>query len=102
MNKFICIILSSIFLSGCFLRVHKMDIEQGNIIVQSQLDKLHTGMSSEQVRKIMGNPVMTNLFTPNRMSFVYTYQSGYQQMQAKRVECIFYNNRLVEILTSNS
>ncbi|MBA3660239.1 MAG: outer membrane protein assembly factor BamE [Gammaproteobacteria bacterium] len=97
MNKIICIILATLFLSGCFLRVHKMDIEQGNIITERDVARLHTGMSVQQVKAVMGNPLLINLFSPSHMSYVYTFQTGYQKMHVKRVDCIFNNNILREI-----
>lgn len=90
-------IFSFLLLSGCFLRVHKLDVEQGNIITQENLSKLNTGMSETQVKDIIGNPLLINIFTPERIDYVYTMQKGYQTMVVKRITLIFQNGRLTEI-----
>lgn len=86
-------------LAGCSLfNVHKMDIEQGNILSTKMVNRLHPGMSKTQVKRIMGTPLLVAAFTPDRVEYVYTFQAGNKPMQEKRVTCIFKHNRLVEII----
>ena len=97
MYKKIIICLSLMLaLSSCSL-IRKQKIEQGNLITPQQMSQLHVGMSEEQVRAVMGNPVLLNIFTPNGINYVYTYQPGNGVFTEKRVVCIFRNGRLVEI-----
>lgn len=99
MKKIISLALMGLLLSGCsFLRPHKMDVEQGNIFSQEDISELRPGMNETQVRNIMGNPVLENIFADNRLEYVYTYQPGYGQRTEKRVICIFQNGSLKEIL----
>lgn len=98
MKKLASLILLSCLLSGCFFRPHKMDIEQGNIITPAEVSQLHPGMSENQVRSVMGSPMLTNIFTPNRIEYVYTLKEGYSTMTEKKVTCIFQNGRLVDIV----
>lgn len=98
MKKLLTFILISTLLSGCFLRPHKMDVEQGNIISSATVSRLHPGMSEAQVRDIMGEPVTQNVLDRNRIDYVYTFQAGYGQLQVTRVTCIFRNGRLVSVL----
>ena len=104
MNKFISLLLMAMLLSfnsGCSLfHVHKRDIEQGNVISEQEIAKLHRGMTSQQVKQTLGAPLLTNIFTPNRMEYVYTFQAGNEKMQVKRVSCVFHNHRLRDIVVS--
>lgn len=100
MKKIISLVLMGCLLSGCFLRPHKMDIAQGNVFTQEEVSKLKVGMSETQVKEIMGTPVLINIFTPNRVEYVYTFQPGYQNRVEKRVSCIFESGRLREIQQS--
>jgi outer membrane protein assembly factor BamE len=101
MKKTLSILLVACILSGCSLfRTHKMDVEQGNVVSAQDVGQLHTGMTSEQVKDIMGEPVLTNLFTNNQMVYVYTFQSGYGKQQITRVTCTFQHNRLRDISKS--
>lgn len=86
MKRILCFALMSLTLSGCFLRTHKADVIQGNVITESQVKSLHTGMSLQQVKNLMGSPVLINVFTPNREVYLYTYQEGYGAIKKKSVE----------------
>ncbi len=98
MKNLITLALLTALLSGCVLfRPHKQDVEQGNIFSQEQVARLHTGMSEDQVKEIMGDPLTLNIFEDNRMSYIYSMQPGYGDMTLKRVICIFNNGRLADI-----
>lgn len=96
---FLAVLLLS--LTAC-IRVHKMDIEQGNVITPDMVSQLHTGMSEARVKDIMGPPMLVNTFTPNRVDYVYTYKPGYGARQEKSVALWFKNGRLINIKTMNS
>jgi outer membrane protein assembly factor BamE len=98
MYKSLMIFLMALTLCGCsYFHVHKPEIEQGNVITQDNVQRLHTGMSEEQVKNIMGPPMLTNAFTLHRVEYVYTYQLGNNTRTEKRVSCVFVNGRLSQI-----
>lgn len=100
MKKIIFLFLLSTILTGCsFFRPHKLDVEQGNVITQREVSKLKPGMTRSEVKAVMGNPLLANLFTPNRIDYVYTFQPGGRSMQEKRVICIFHNGILQRVIT---
>lgn len=92
-----CIILfAATLLTGCsYLHIHKQEVVQGNVITASDVSRLHRGMSQAEVENIMGTPLLTNLFSPGRIEYVYTIQPGGQSMQEKRLTCLFERGRLV-------
>jgi len=99
MKKIISLVLIGFILSGCSLfRIHKRDIAQGNIITQGEVSRLHIGMTPLQVKEIMGNPVLVNIFSNERLEYVYTFQPGYGNRVEKRLICLFQYGRLREIL----
>jgi outer membrane protein assembly factor BamE len=98
MKKIISLVLIGFILSGCsYFRLHKMDVEQGNIITPDKVNALQPGMTVAQVTDIMGNPLFVNLFAPDRMDYVYTYQPSHGDRVEKRVTCIFNNGKLKEV-----
>ena len=100
MKNLLSISLIAFIVSGCSMfQTTKIELDQGNIISASNVSRLHTGMSEAQVKDIMGNPLLVNVFTPHRMEYVYTLQEGHQAMTAKRVSCIFEMGRLRAIET---
>lgn len=85
-------------MAGCSLfRPHKMNIEQGNIITCEDVEKLRVGMSANEVLRIMGNPVLVNTFSDDRMNYVYTFEPAYCPMQEKRITLILRHGRVTEI-----
>ncbi len=73
-------VFASLILGGCSLkrprlpRVHKITVQQGNVITQDMVDKLKPGMSRSQVAFIMGEPVMRNSFNDDRWDYVYSIE----------------------------
>ena len=95
MKNLLTLLLIGFLLSGCSLfRTHKLDIDQGNIINQENAGQLRIGMSEAEVKALMGNPVLVNIFSNNRLDYIYTFKAGYGETIQKRVICIFENGRL--------
>lgn len=85
-------------LTGCsFFQVRKPIVEQGNVMTAENMDKLHTGMSPSEVADIMGAPVLSNIFSPNKMKYVYTYQDRTNPRVEKRMICQFDDGQLKTI-----
>jgi outer membrane protein assembly factor BamE len=55
-------------------RVHRVTIQQGNVITQTMIDKLKPGMTRRQVTFIMGETVLKNSFNPDRWDYIYSVQ----------------------------
>lgn len=97
MNKLL-IIFTFFLLSSCaFIPVHKMDIEQGNIMTQEDVSRLHTGMSEAQVRQVMGTPVLLNTFNDNRVDYIYVFRPGRGAVTEKQLVLTFQRGVLKEI-----
>ncbi|MCL4115638.1 UNVERIFIED_CONTAM: hypothetical protein GTU68_056389 [Idotea baltica] len=77
-------------ISGCsYPGVYKIDIQQGNVITQDMINQLRPGMSKQQVQFIMGNPLITDTFHPNRWDYLYSIQPGGGKRQQERVSLDF-------------
>ena len=75
-------------------RVHKVTVQQGNVITQEMIDRLKPGMTRSQVAFVMGEPVLRHAFNEDRWDYIYTLQiPGYYNDQ-KRVSLYFENNVL--------
>ena len=78
MQKILISVIAAILLSGCaeFPGVYKIDIPQGNVVTQEMVDTLRPGMTQNQVRYVLGTPLITDTFSSNRWDCVYRNQSG--------------------------
>ena len=94
------LICATVILSGCTLpklqlpRVHKLTVQQGNVITQAMIDKLRPGMTRSQVAYIMGEPVFRNSFNDNRWDYVYTLELPGIFDDDRRISVYFDNEQL--------
>lgn len=75
-------------------RVHKITVQQGNVITQKMIDRLKPGMTREQVAFVMGEPVVRNTFNQDRWDYVYTIEAPGRFEDEKRVTLYFENDLL--------
>jgi len=68
----------SVILAGCsgFPGVYKIDIPQGNVVTQEMVDQLRPGMTPNQVRYVLGSPLVTDTFHQNRWDYIYRKKTG--------------------------
>jgi outer membrane protein assembly factor BamE len=63
-------------LSACSSWVYRIDIPQGNFLEQKDIDKLQIGMNKEQVKFVLGSPVIQDAFNNDTWHYVYSLKSG--------------------------
>jgi len=99
-RNFAALICASLILTGCSLpklrlpRVHKLTVQQGNVITQEMIDQLRPGMSRTQVAYIMGEPVFRNTFNSHRWDYIYTIELPGVFSDERRVSLYFDEDRL--------
>jgi outer membrane protein assembly factor BamE len=76
---------------------YKIDIQQGNYVDESMVDKLKLGMTHTQVKFIMGTPLVTDVFHANRWDYIYTYRKDGKLTEQRRVVLIFKGDALDSI-----
>lgn len=55
---------------------YKVDVPQGNVVTRELVDRLKTGASREQVRDILGSPMLTDAFHAQRWDYVFSISRG--------------------------
>ena len=103
MNRF-CLYATSLpllcVLSACavqFPGVHRVAIQQGNVISQTMVDHLKPGMTRSQVRFVLGNPVVDDPLDANRWDYVSTFGLSGGEVNQFRLIVFFENNLLDRI-----
>lgn len=82
-------------LPGC---VFRPTIAQGNIIEQEDVDQLEVGMTRNQVRFLLGTPMIDDPFHVDRWDYVYYVTVGRKSTLGKRWLTIeFAEGRVSEI-----
>lgn len=100
-NLFLAIILgySLLFTAGCAL--HTIDIQQGNVITDEMLGQLKEGLSRQQVKFIMGSPILQDPFHADRWDYIYTLKPGEENRitVTRHVSLLFEQDKLAQINT---
>ena len=86
--------LSTLLLDAC---IYRQPIQQGNILTNADIQKLHTGMRVSQVEQILGEPMLHNIYKDNRLVYVYTIRINRKPMAVRRVTVLFNNGKVTQI-----
>lgn len=71
---------------------YKVDVVQGNFISREQVQALQPGMGRQQVREILGTPLMVSLFHGDRWEYVFTLKRPDVQAQTRKLTVFFKDN----------
>jgi len=72
-------------------RPYVPDVVQGNFISSEQYAKLQLGMSREQVRQILGTPLLASYFHANRWDYVFEFKRSGQRIAKERHISVFFD-----------
>jgi outer membrane protein assembly factor BamE len=88
-------LVAALLTAGC---VYRATISQGNIMKQEDLDQIEIGMTRNQVRFLLGSPMVDDPFHANRWDYVYFVKVGREDAGFKRWISIFFtDDRVSEI-----
>ena len=95
--RFACAILAALIVSACSwaprsLGEYRIDIQQGNVLTQDQVSQLKPGLTKDQVRFILGTPVLTDMFHANRWDYVYRLTKGSTRETEMRKFSVFFDD----------
>lgn len=98
-RSFLALLISLPLLAACFLAPHKIDVQQGNFLDQETVAKLKPGMTRSQVRFLLGTPLVTDVFHPDRWDYLYIDRKGGKLKENKRLTLIFEGDSLKKALS---
>jgi outer membrane protein assembly factor BamE len=73
---------------------YKIDVVQGNFVSREQVEALQPGMSRQQVRDILGTPLVTSLFHADRWEYVFTIKRPSSEIQTRKLTVFFQGDTL--------
>jgi outer membrane protein assembly factor BamE len=71
------------------LTPYRVEIVQGNVVTREQVALVRPGMAREQVRNVLGAPLLTDLFHASRWDYVFSLRRGGDVVQRKTVTAWF-------------
>jgi outer membrane protein assembly factor BamE len=98
MRALVCAASIALMLGGCSwfssVAVYKLDINQGNYITSDQVEKLRVGQTPQQVRQVLGTPLLVDPFHPSRWDYVYSFARQGSVLEQRQFTLYFVNDKL--------
>lgn len=95
MRRILVLLALGTLLGGC--TAHRIDIQQGNIVSREKLALVKPGMDPQQVRFVLGSPMVQDPFHPDRWDYFYSLNSGGELKHTYRVTLHFQDGRLARM-----
>lgn len=76
------------------LTPYRMEVVQGNVVTREMAEQLRPGLSRDQVRSLLGSPLLTDIFHADRWDYVFTIRRQGAAAQQRRVTVFFAGDRL--------
>lgn len=80
-----------------YLSPYRIDVRQGNYVSQEMVAQLKPGQTRDQVRFILGSPLIVDVFHADRWDYVYRFQPGKGAVQERRLTVFFVDNKLTRV-----
>jgi outer membrane protein assembly factor BamE len=109
MRRSLIPLLGLLLLGGCaapqrptdsflgFITPYRIDIVQGNVVTKEQIALLKPGMTRNQVREILGTPLLTDPFHGNRWDYIFAIRRPGTEAQRRSVVVLFDGNGMQSV-----
>jgi outer membrane protein assembly factor BamE len=74
--------------------IYKLDVIQGNYLTQDMVDRLKVGLPKQQVRLILGTPLITSAFRDNRWDYVFEFKGQGKPEEHRALTVYFVDDKL--------
>lgn len=80
------------------VKPYRITIQQGNYVTREMVEQLKPGMTKEQVRFILGTPLVTDIFHADRWDYVFYRESPGGKREQRNFAVIFEDGRLARVI----
>jgi outer membrane protein assembly factor BamE len=87
-----------LFLGAC---VYRIDIQQGNLLKDSDIDRVQVGMTRSQVQFLLGTPMVADSFHRDRWDYAYYFRHGHSREVQNRWIIVYFENERVAKIEKN-
>lgn len=101
--------LAALLMSGCasldgplqkvvgFVTPYRADVLQGNVVTKEQLAVLKPGLTREQVRQLLGAPLLADMFHESRWDYIFTIRRQGVEVQRRSLVVLFEGERVSKV-----
>ena len=80
-----------------YIKPYRIDVRQGNWVDQEMVSQLKPGQTRDQVRFILGSPLVSDMFHADRWDYIYRFQPGRGEAEQRRLIVYFQDEKLVRV-----
>ena len=98
MPRTLVVILALLTAACGFLTPYRMEIQQGNYVTQEMVAQLKPGLTRDQVRFVLGTPLVSDIFHEERWDYVFVRQrANSQEVERRRIAVFFEDGKLKRV-----
>jgi outer membrane protein assembly factor BamE len=87
------IAVAAFALAAC---VYRIDIQQGNLLDEEDVNQVDLGMTRSQVQFLLGTPMVSDSFHRDRWDYAYYYRRGRSPDADRRWVVVYFENDRVQ------
>jgi outer membrane protein assembly factor BamE (lipoprotein component of BamABCDE complex) len=91
------LVLTCLTLISC-VRIYKMDVQQGNDLTDKQISEVIVGMSRDQIRTLLGTPLIDDPFHGDRWDYFYAYKASKSSKTNRRQFSLFFKDDILQTI----
>ena len=97
------VLLLALLLSSCGvpripgITPYKPEIQQGNYVSQEMIAQVKPGMTREQVRFVLGTPLLNDIFHADRWDYVYWREATDGKREQRKITLFFDQGKLARM-----
>lgn len=84
---------ATLALAAC---VYRIDIQQGNLLDEDDINQVDLGMTRSQVQFVLGTPMISDSFHRDRWDYAYYYRRGRSSDADRRWIVVYFENDRVQ------
>ena len=95
-------IITLAMVTGCsyvprIVTEYRIDVQQGNVVTQEMASQLKPGLTRDQVKFVLGTPLLSDVFHAERWDYVYRLEKGRSgDVEQQRLSVFFDKNERLE------
>jgi outer membrane protein assembly factor BamE len=86
------VVLTTLCFAAC---VYRIDIQQGNLLEDNDIDQVEVGMTRSQVQFLLGTPMVSDAFHRDRWDYAYYLRQGRSREVERRWLIVYFENERV-------
>jgi len=105
----LAVLLAALVLAGCsslknpeqsflgLLTPYRVEVVQGNVVTKEQMARVQPGMTRDQVRAVLGSPLLADPFHADRWDYIFTIRRQGAEPQRRSVVLTFNADLLANV-----